>query len=79
MINRDNTFTVAELLKMLADGRVTPDMPLAVWRNDSDGNLRGFTGIEIQTYRGGEKILVFFDGDTVADVKCCLSSSEVFP
>ncbi len=77
-VNKDNTFTVGELLKMLADGRVTPDMPLAVWDHEQ-GAVRGFNALEIHTYKDGSKALTFFEGAPCADIKDCESSSEVFP
>lgn len=80
MVNKDNTITVALLLKMLADGRVTPDMPLAIWYN-GDETVRGVCGVEIQTYKDGAKVLCFFSdmGANVADITDCQSSAEVFP
>jgi len=78
MVNKDKTFTVAELLQMLADGRITPDMPLATW-DQGQGTVRGFQALEIHTYADGSKALTFFEGEPCADIKHCVSAAEVFP
>ncbi len=78
MVNKDNTITVADLLAMLADGRVTPDMPLAIWDN-AEGTVRGINATEIHFYKDGAKVLAFFSGAMVADIKDCVSTAEVFP
>lgn len=78
MVNKDNTFTVAELLKMLTDGRITPEMPLAVW-DSGGGMVRGLKALEIHSYKDGSKALTFFEGEPCADIVNCVSSSEVFP
>jgi hypothetical protein len=80
MVNKDNTITVGELMKMLADGRVTMDMSLATWKNGVD-TLQGVVSVEIQTYKDGSKVLCFFSdmGADVADIKDCVSTAEVFP
>ncbi len=78
MVNKDKTFTVGELLKMLADGRITPEMPLAVW-DSNRGVVRGVNALEIHSYKDGSKALTFFEGEPCADISNCVSSSEVFP
>lgn len=78
MVNKDNTITVAELLSMLADGRVTPDMPLAIWDN-AEESVRGVIAVEIHTYKDGSKVLSFFRGAPVSDIKDCTTCAEVFP
>ena len=78
MVNKDNTITVGELMKMLADGRVTMDMPLAIWDN-VEGTVRGINATEIHFYKDGSKVLSFFSGAPVSDIKDCVSTAEVFP
>lgn len=78
MVNKDKTFTVAQLLQMLADGRITPDMPLVTWDNEQ-GAVRGFSALEIHTYKDGTKALTFFEGEPCADIKYCVEAAEVFP
>lgn len=78
MVDKDNTVTVAMLLSMLADGRVSPDMPIAIWDN-MDASVRGVSAVEIHTYKDGSKVLSFFSGAPVADIKNSVSAAEVFP
>jgi hypothetical protein len=78
MVNKDKTFTVAELLAMLTDGRITTNMPLVIWDNEH-GAVRGIKALEIHTYKDGSKALTFFEGEPCADIKDCVSSAEVFP
>jgi len=78
MVNHSNTITVECLLAMLKDGRVTPGMPLAIWDN-AEGSVRGVNAVEIHTYKDGSQALTFFNGASVADIKDCVSTAEVFP
>lgn len=78
MVNKGNTVTVAELLAILADGRITPDMPIAIWDN-ATGTIRGVNAFEIQTFKDGSKALTFFDGAVCAEVKNVETTAEVFP
>ncbi len=79
MVNRNNTITVECLLAMLKDGRITPDMPLAIWDN-AEGMVRGVHAVEIHTYKDGTKVLSFFMASSpVADIKDCTTAAEVFP
>jgi hypothetical protein len=48
-MNKDNTLTVAHLLKALKDGRITEDMPIAVVRNDAP-YLLGVDSMEIHRF-----------------------------
>lgn len=78
MVNKNNTVTVAELLAILADGRISLDMPIAIWDNAS-GTIRGVNAFEIQTFTDGSKALTFFDGAVCAEIKNVESTAEVFP
>ena len=78
MINKDNTVTVAELLAILADGRVRPDMPLATYDN-ATGTIRGIAAFEIHTFKDGSQSLSFFDGVQIADPADLMNAAEVFP
>ncbi len=78
MVNKDKTVTVAELLAILADGRISPDMPIAIWDNAS-GTIRGVNAFEIQTFKDGSKALTFFDGAVCAEIKDVETTAEVFP
>ncbi len=77
MVNKNNTITVDTLLAMLKDGRITRDMPLAIW--DNTQGVRGINAVEIHTYKDGTQVLSFFSGASVADIQNCVSTSEVFP
>lgn len=78
MINKDRTVTVAELLAILADGRITPDMPIAIW-DSATGTIRGINAFEIHTFKDGSKALTFFDGAVCARIEDAVSAAEVFP
>lgn len=78
MINKDKTITVADLLKMLADGRVHNRMAVTVW-DQENGVSRGVQAVEIHTYEDGSQALSFFLGESCADVDQLSTSSEVFP
>ena len=78
MVNKNNTVTVAELLAILQDGRIKPDMPLATYDNTS-GTIRGIAAFEIHTFLDGSQALSFFDGVQIADPKDLASCAEVFP
>jgi hypothetical protein len=75
MVNKDNTITVAELMKMLADGRITPETPITFYED----NPRGFVALELHTYKDGSKALCFFSGIEVSDCSDIVGISEVFP
>lgn len=77
MINKDKTVTVAELMSALADGRITMDMPIAIY--DAEGAIRGVNAFELQTMKDGAKCLTFFVGAPCASVSDVESTSEVFP
>lgn len=77
MINKDMTITVADLLKLLSDGRVTMDMPVTFW-DSASGTVRGIGTIEIFTYRDGTKALTINDGASVADVKDAEYAGELY-
>lgn len=77
MINKANTFTVAELLKMLADGRVTPDMPITIFCDPN--RMVGCSSTEIVTYKDGSKSLTFYPGKSCARVEDINTTAEVFP
>lgn len=78
MINKDKTLTVAELLAILADGRITPDMPLSIYDN-ATGTIRGIQAFEIHTHKDGSQSLSCFDGPAIADPATLVSAAEVFP
>lgn len=78
MINKDKTITVAELLAILADGRISPDMPIAVYRSHPDC-LVGHVATEILTLADGSKLLTFYTGEPVASLSNIESAAEVFP
>lgn len=78
MINKDKTMTVAELLAILADRRISPDMPLATYDN-ATGTIRGIVAFEIHTHKDGSQSLSFFDGAQIADIATLVSTAEVFP
>lgn len=77
MINKDMTITVGDLLKLLADGRVTVDMPVTFW-DSSSGTVRGIAALEIYTYRDGTKAITITDGASVADVKDAAYAGELY-
>lgn len=78
MINKDKTVTVAELLAILADGRITTDMPIMVYDHEA-GIMRGVNAFEIYTMKDGSKGLVFYSGAFCAALDDAESCSEVFP
>jgi hypothetical protein len=78
MINRDETITIGTLLKMLADGRITADMPVTFYDNYS-GTVHGIQAVEIHTYKDGSQAVNIFDGAQCAFIEDCVSTSEVFP
>jgi len=57
MVNKDNTLTVAWLLKAVADGRVTVDMPIGILLHGDD-KLVGVCAAELYTYKDGQKVFV---------------------
>lgn len=77
MVNKNNTLTVADLLKMLADGQVTMDMPITIW-DSCEGTVRGLNAVEIHTYKDGSKSLSIFEGAPCADIKDVLTTVEVY-
>jgi hypothetical protein len=82
MVNKDKTITVGDLLKMLADGRVTPDMPLgAVVCDGSKGAVpvRGIIACELYNYKDGSKAVALYASDPCGDTKDVESASELFP
>ena len=78
MINKSKTLTVAELLSILSDKRINPDMPLTT-RDNSSGAIRGVVAFDIHTYEDGSQALSIFDGEKVAAAAMLVSCSEVFP
>jgi hypothetical protein len=77
MINKDKTLTVGDLLKMLADGRVTVDMPIAVFHRSPDCMV-GVVAVEIVTYDDGGKALTVYTGEPCASLNDIASSAEVY-
>ncbi len=57
MVNKDNTLTVAWLLKALADGRVKPDMPIGVVVC-GETRVLGVVAHELHTYKDGTVVFV---------------------
>jgi len=49
-VNKDNTLTVAHLLRALADGRISPDMPLGVVVC-GESRVLGVVAHELHTYQ----------------------------
>jgi hypothetical protein len=78
MVNKSKTVSVDTLLAVLKDGRINPDMPLAIY-DSVTGTLRGVIAFEIQTHSDGTQTLTIFDGMQIADCHTLESSSEVFP
>lgn len=56
-VNKDNTLTVAHLLKALADGRISPDMPIGVVVQ-GETKVLGVVAHELHTYKDGQVIFV---------------------
>lgn len=79
MINKDNTVTVAELLAILANGRVTADMPITTFSERETGCVRGIVAVELYTAKDGSKALVIHSGAVVAWTGDIESAGEVFP
>lgn len=86
MINKDKTLTVGDLLKMLANGRVTVDMPIAVFHNTDDfeascgvsNYMVGIVAVEIITFDDDSKGLTIYTGEPCADLSKACSAAEVF-
>jgi hypothetical protein len=57
LVNRDNTLTVAHLLKALADGRISPDMPIGVVVC-GETKVLGVVAHELHTYKDGTVVFV---------------------
>jgi hypothetical protein len=57
MVNKNNTLTVAHLLKSVADGRVKPDMPIGVIRYGTT-DVVGIVAFELHTYPDGTQVFV---------------------
>jgi hypothetical protein len=77
MINKDKTLTVGMLISALKDGRLTTDMPIAIY--DAEGTMRGINAFELQTMKDGTQGLTFFVGAYCASIADVASTSEVFP
>lgn len=77
MINKDKTLTVGDLLKMLANGRVTVDMPVAIFL-DHPCCMVGITAVEIITFDDDSKGLTIYTGEPCADLSRACSAAEVF-
>lgn len=75
MINKDKTLTVGDLLKMLADGRVTVDMPVAVLCGNS---VTGIVAAEIVTFQDESKGFLVYTGQPCESVINIASSAEIF-
>ncbi len=79
MVNKDKTLTVAHLLGMLRDGRITPDLPIAMFSERESAVVRGIDAFELYTCKDGSQVLVFFGGAVCADLKDVETTTEVFP
>jgi len=77
MVNKNNTLTVADLMKMLADGQVTIDMPITIW-DPYNETVRGISVIEIHVYKNGSKAFSVFEGAPCADIKDVVSAAEIY-
>lgn len=63
MVNKGNTLTVAHLLKALADGRITPDMPIGVVMC-GDYQVLGVVSYKLHTYKDGTVVFVAYTKST---------------
>ena len=55
LVNKDNTLTVAHLIKATADGRVSTNMPIGIVVRDQ---VLGINCFEVYTYADGSQCLV---------------------
>ena len=78
MIDKSKTLTVGELLAILADGRISPDMPIVIL-DEGLGCLRGVPAVEIITMKDGSRALTVAQYDTCGQTDDIESTSEVFP
>jgi hypothetical protein len=78
MINKDKTLTVGMLISALKDGRLTADMPIAIF-DCGTGTIRGINAFELHTHKDGSQALTFFDGAMIAEPETLVSTAEVFP
>jgi len=78
MVNKDKTLTVADLMQMLTDGRITMAMPITMYDPNAHGTMRGLVAVEIHTFKDGSKTLAMFEGATCGDIKDIDTSTEVY-
>jgi uncharacterized membrane protein YqgA involved in biofilm formation len=76
-MNKNATITLGTLRKLLADSRLSDDMPVAVY-NGLVAHAKGIQAVEVHTMKDGAKAIAFCQGGVVCEVKDIEGAIEVF-